>query len=108
MFEVTGDRKETLKAKFDFEGNCEKIWINNKPYECGAGVGPVLEVTYFCIPPIPGHPANTDINNDGNGELDYYCGNIGLLTEGADIQFQAPSAAENLKCKNVGGIVICY
>ena len=107
MFEVTGDQGERLKMKFDFDGNCQKIWINDQPVKCDEA-GPLLEVTYFCIPPIRSRPANTDIYNDDNGKLDTYCGNIGFLTDGADIQFQPPSAAGNLKCKEVGGMVICY
>lgn len=106
MIEVTGDNGEKLRIEFFLDGRCKKIWINDEPEKCEAGSP--LTNTYFCIPPNRSRPANTDIYNDDNGKLDTYCGNIGFLTDGADIQFQPPSAAGNLKCKEVGGMVICY
>lgn len=105
MIEVTGDEEEQLKIEFDLKGNCKESWVNGERTGCK---GIRLIETLFCIPPNRSYPANTDIYNDGKGTLDFYCGGIEFLTDGADIKFKAPSAAGNLKCKNVGGMVICY
>ncbi len=102
--EVPGEK---LRIEFDRQGKCERIFKadSKEPLPC---VGIPLTQTLFCIPPSDkdNHPANVDI--DGNGSLDVHCGNVKVLTDGADIQFKAPPAAVNKKCKNVGGDVICY
>ena len=104
MIEVTGDKGETLRVEFDPEtGNCKESFVNEKPTNCE---GFRLSDTYYCTPPDAKHPANTDLNNDG--ERDAYCGIVKFLTDGADIQFEADSAAGNKKCKNIGGYVICF
>jgi hypothetical protein len=104
MFEVTGDKGETLRVEFDRDtGKCKESFVNGKPTNCE---GFRLSDTYYCIPPDAQHPANTDINNDG--ERDAYCGKVKFLADGADIKFEAESAAGNTKCKNVGGYVICF
>jgi hypothetical protein len=105
MIEVTGDNEEKLKIEFDRSGKCEQSWVNGEVKNCK---GIDFNETIFCVPPHGKYQANTDIYNDGEGTLDYYCGDIRHLTDGADIKFKGPSAAGNLKCKNVGGIVICY
>jgi hypothetical protein len=104
MIEVTGDKGETLRIEFDRDtGRCKESFVNGEPTNCK---GFELSDTYYCTPPDNWHPANTDMNHDG--KPDSYCGNVKFLTEGADIQFEAESAAGNKKCKNVGGYVICY
>jgi hypothetical protein len=108
MIEVTGDKRETLRVQFNLKGDCEQSWVNDKETNC-AGIK--LTTTHFCIPPPDDkHPANTDIYNDGGEKLDAYCGDIHSLTDGTDIKFKAKarSAAGNKKCKNVGGIVMCF
>ena len=104
MFEVTGDKGETLKVEFDrATGRCKQTYVNGKPTNCE---GFRLSGTYFCTPPDAEHPANTDMNNDG--KKDAYCGSIKFLTDGADIQFEADPEAGNKKCKKIGGKVYCF
>jgi hypothetical protein len=105
MIEVTGDKGEKLRVEFDRKGKCLQSWVNDEETNC-AGIA--LKETHFCIPPDGKYQANTDIYNDGNGTPDSYCGDIHFLTDGADIKFTARSAAGNKKCKNVGGIVMCF
>jgi len=105
MIEIIGDEGEKLRIKFDRNGDCEQIWVNDEEKGCE---GIRLIETHFCVPPNDSYQANTDIYNDGKGTLDSYCGDIHFLTDGADIKFKARSAAGNIKCKNVGGMVICY
>lgn len=104
MVEVTGDKGETLAIKLDPDtGECKESYVNGIPTNCR---GPKLSETYFCTPPDKNHPANTDMNKDG--ELEVYCGVVKFLTNGTDIQFEADTADRNWKCKVVGGCAFCY
>jgi len=111
MIEVTGEEEkekiEKLRIEFNREdGTCKKLWVNDEPRSCDE-FGSKLQETYFCTPPDDDHPANTDIKN--NGKIDkVYCGKVRFLTEGTDIQFKAGSAADNKKCKKIGGKVYCF
>lgn len=107
--EVTGDlnKGEKLRIEFFDDGKCKQTFVGKDNIETDCK-GVDLEKTYFCIEPDGKHEPNTTIYGKRGGKIDAYCGNILELTDGADIQFKANSAAENKKCKNVGGDVICY
>ena len=108
--EVTGDKGEMLTVKFDPRtGKCSSLVVNGKQIERCEDPNNMFdfihkrEDTFYCVPPSAEHPANAKIN-----DVDVYCGNVKFLTDGADIQFKAETAAGNKKCKNVGGYVICF
>ncbi len=101
------ERGETLRIEFDREGNCTQAYVGKDEIKTDCK-GIDLMKTYFCIEPDKQHEPNTTIYGKKGGKIDAYCGNVLELTDGADIQFKADSAAGNRKCKNVGGYVICY
>ena len=104
--EVEGEeRGEKLRIEFDRQGRCVRIFKGDSK-ESLPCEGIPLAQTLFCIPPVENHPANVDFDRDGSPDV--HCGNVKELTDGTDIQLKAPSAAENKKCKNIGGDVICY
>jgi hypothetical protein len=111
---VQGDsrRGEMLVIEFNKKGECVQTYVgkNRTKTDCK---GIELKKTFFCIPspagepPDESHKANATIKIEGVAK-EAYCGYVLELTDGADIHFSAYPEAENKKCKNVGGEVICY
>ena len=110
--EVSGlDEKGTLKIIFDrSSGRCQSLVVNGVEAACDdPKYATPLKETYFCARPDADHPANTKVYNLVKGDsTEVYCGNVLFLSEGADIRYQADSAAENRKCRIIGGVVICF
>ena len=114
--EVSGDTEkgEILKINFNRDtGECEKITIGEKAYNCkDKNITTSLQSAFFCIPVSTKdieHQANTKMYNlvDGGAE-DVYCGRLRFLSPGTDIQFLQDFASKNRKCKEIGGDLICY
>lgn len=108
---LKGDMGEILEINFDENiGTCKNVVITNSQYKeeefsCDdKRVAEMLPNTYFCVPE---RIANKDYNATVEGQK-VYCGSIKSLTDGADIQFQSKQESENVKCKYMGGYVICY
>lgn len=108
--EVTGDKGETLVVEYDPEtGRCSRLVRNGERIDTCTDPKDSFdfihkrEATFYCVPPSDDHRANAKIMG-----VDVYCGNVFFLTDGTDIQFKAEAAADNKKCKNVGGYVICF
>ena len=119
---------EMLIIDLNSEGKCEKVTVKydekyqeqhgkQEGFSVDCNSTEFLKMTsrlneaYFCVKKdfSGGKEPNAKVKLD-NGQIvdDLYCGNIRLMTEGADVQFKSDGTVENRKCKLVGGRWICY